>query len=81
MSSFRQLNVYQKAYALALEIFRCSKLFPSEERFSLTDQIRRSSRSIPANIAEGYRKRAYRRLFVRHLTDADGSATETQVWS
>ena len=80
MASFRDLHVFQKAYSLAKEIFQCSRSFPREEIFFLTDQIRRSSRSVSTNIAEGYRKRSYRRLFVRHLIDADGSATETQVW-
>lgn len=77
---FRDLKVYQLAYRLALEIFRESKAFPLEEKYSLTDQIRRSSRSVPANIAEGYRKRRYEKMFVSKLADADGEATETQVW-
>lgn len=63
-----------------MEIFELSKRFPSEERFSLTDQIRRSSRSVAANIAEGYRKRQYPKAFVNKMSDADGEATETQVW-
>jgi len=65
---------------LAMEIFSLSKSFPQEERFSLTDQIRRSSRSVAANIAEGYRKKLYPRMFVSKMADADGEATETQVW-
>ena len=77
---FRDLKVYQLAYELAMEIFRESKSFPPEEKYSLTDQIRRSSRSVAANIAEGYRKKQYPRMFVNKMADADGEATETQVW-
>ena len=77
---FRDLKVYQLAYKLAMEIFRETKSFPPEEKYSLTDQIRRSSRSVPANIAEGYRKRRYEKMFVSKMADADGEATETQVW-
>ncbi len=76
----RDLKVYQLAYKLAMEIFEASKKFPSEEKYSLTDQIRRSSRSVTANIAEGFRKRQYPKMFVSKLADADGEATETQVW-
>ena len=63
-----------------MEIFHLTKSFPPEERYSLTDQIRRSSRSVPANIAEGYRKRQYPKMFVNKISDSDGEATETQVW-
>src|SRR5713226_687302 len=77
---FRDLKVYQLAYKLAMEIFHLSKAFPSEERFSLTDQIRRSSRSVTSNIAEGYRKKLYAKMFVSKMADADGEAAETQVW-
>lgn len=77
---FRDLRVYQLAFKLAMEIFHLSKSFPQAERFSLTDQIRRSSRSVAANIAEGYRKKQYPKMFVSKLADADGEATETQVW-
>lgn len=80
MQGFRDLKVYQLAYRLAMEIFHLSKSFPREERYSLTDQIRRSSRSVPANIAEGYRKRQYTKAFVNKISDADGEATETQGW-
>src|SRR5205807_4063693 len=69
---FRDLKVYQLAYELAMEIFRESKSFPPEEKYSLTDQIRRSSRSVAANIAEGYRKKQYPRMFVNKMADADG---------
>src|SRR5712671_1527526 len=77
---FRDLKVYQLAYRLAMEIFHESKSFPPEEKYSLTDQIRRSSRSVAANIAEGYRKKRYVKMFVSKMADADGEATETQVW-
>lgn len=77
---FRDLKVYQRAYALAMKIFEQSKTFPQEERYSLTSQIRRSSRSVAANIAEGYRKRQYPSMFVSKLADSDAEATETLVW-
>lgn len=80
MHGHKQLKVYQTAYRLAMEIFNDSKVFPREERYSLTDQIRRSSRSIVANIAEGFRKRRYPNMFISKLADADSEATETQVW-
>jgi four helix bundle protein len=77
---FRDLKVYQLAYQLAMDIFHVSKAFPAEEKYSLTDQVRRSSRSVAANIAEGYRKKRYPKMFVSKMIDADGEATETQVW-
>ena len=77
---FRELNVYQGAFEAAAEVFELTKRFPTEERFSLTDQMRRSSRSMCANIAEGWRKRRYPAAFVSKLSDADAEATETQVW-
>jgi four helix bundle protein len=80
LKGHRDLKVYQAAYKLAMDIFKESKSFPKEEKYSLTDQIRRSSRSIAANIAEGFRKRQYPKMFVSKLADADGEATETQVW-
>jgi len=64
----------------AMRIFEVSKLFPTEEKYSLTDQIRRSSRSVCANIAEGWRKRRYPNAFISKLSDADSEAAETQVW-
>src|SRR5947209_20481788 len=76
----RDLKVYQLAYKLAMEIFNLSKVFPKDERYSLTDQIRRSSRSVAANIAEGFRKRQYPNMFVSKLAESDAEATETQVW-
>src|SRR5882762_2220258 len=77
---FRDLRVYQLAFKLAMEIFEVSKSFPKEEKYSLTDQIRRASRSVASNIAEGYRKKLYPKMFVSKMADADGEATETQVW-
>ena len=76
----RDLKVFQLAYKLAMEIFNESKSFSKDERFSLTDQIRRSSRSVAANIAEGFRKRQYPKMFVSKLADSDGEVAETQVW-
>src|SRR6266849_5692286 len=76
----RDLKVYQLAYKLAMEIFHLSRSFPKEELYSLTDQIRRSSRSVAANIAEGFRKRRYPNMLINKLTDCDAEATETQVW-
>jgi four helix bundle protein len=80
LQGHRDLKVYQLAYRLAMEIFYLSKAFPPEERYSLTDQIRRSSRSVAANIAEGFRKRRYPNMLISKLTDSDAEATETQVW-
>ena len=80
LQGHRDLKVYQLAYKLAMEIFHLSKAFPKEEIYSLTDQIRRSSRSVPANLAEGFRKRRYPNMFVSKLTDCDAEGTETQVW-
>ena len=75
----KDLKVYQKAYKVAMEIFLITKSFPIEERYSLTDQVRRSSRSVCVNIAEGYRKRIYPKHFVSKLSDADSEAGETTV--
>jgi len=80
MSGFRSLLVYQKAFCLAMNIFNISKNFPKDEIFSLTSQIRRSSRSVCSNIAEGYRKRLYEAYFVSKMFDADMENSETQVW-
>jgi four helix bundle protein len=77
---FKDLLVYQKSFKLALDIYSITKSFPSEERFSLTDQIRRSSRSVCAAIAEAYRKRHYRPYFKNKISDADSENSETQVW-
>ena len=78
--SFRELIVYQKAYKLAMEIFEISKNFPKEEKYSLTDQIRRSSRSIPTNISEAWAKKRYIKSFVSKLSDSLGEEHETEVW-
>ena len=77
---FKELIVYKKAFQVAMEIYKLSKNFPKEEKFSLTDQIRRSSRSVCANIAEAYRKRMYVRHFISKLTDSDAENSETLVW-
>jgi four helix bundle protein len=78
--TFRDLTVYKKAFALAMDIFRISKKFPAEEKYSLTDQIRRSSRAVCACIGEAYRKRQYKAHFVSKSSDADMENTETRVW-
>lgn len=78
--SFRDLTVYKKAFELAMEIFKISKTFPKEETYSLTDQIRRSSRSVCSGIAEAYRKRMYEAHFISKSSDADMENSETQVW-
>ena len=78
--SFRDLYVYKNALNAAMEIYEISKSFPIEERYSLTDQIRRSSRSVCANIGEAWRKRRYQAAFVSKLNDSEGEAAETQVW-
>lgn len=77
---FQDLLAYKKSFALAMKIFEISKKFPKEETYSLTDQIRRSSRSVPVTIAESYRKRVYPKHFYSKLTDSDGENSETQVW-
>lgn len=77
---YRDLKVYQLSYKLALEIHEITKRFPKEEKYSLTDQIRRSSRSVPANIAEAWKKRRYQKMFVAKIVDAAGEAGETEVW-
>jgi four helix bundle protein len=76
----KKLLAYQKSFDLAMSIFEISKSFPKEETYSLTDQIRRSSRSVSANIAESYRKRRYTKHFISKLTDADGENSETSTW-
>ena len=77
--SFRDLTVYKKAYALAMEIFEITKKFPSEEKYELTDQTRRFSRAVCRAIGEGYRKRQYPKHFSSKMSDADMENTETQV--
>lgn len=78
--SFKDLKVYKMAYDLAMDIFHLSKSFPEQEKYSLTSQIRNSSRSVCSNIAEAYRKRRYPKHFTSKITDADGEASETLVW-
>ena len=80
IGSFRDLIVYQKAFDLQQQIFIETKNFPKEEMYSLTDQVRRSSRSIGANISESWQKRRYVAHFVSKLTDADAEQTETEHW-
>lgn len=77
---FRDLKVFQLSYQLALEIFNITKKFPKEELYSLTDQIRRSSRSLCSNLAEAWRKRKYKAVFVNKITDSMQEASETQCW-
>jgi len=78
--TFKDLTVYKKAFELAMQIFEVSKSFPKEEKFSLTDQVRRSSRSVCSSIAEAYRKRRYEAHFISKTSDADMENSETQVW-
>lgn len=78
--SHNELEVYQLAFNSAMEIFDLTKNFPKEEKYSLTDQIRRSSRSVCANISEAFRKRKYPKSFIAKLSDAESEASETQVW-
>ncbi len=80
IKSHKDLRVYQLAYEAALEIHEISKSFPSEEKYSLTDQIRRSSRSVCSNLAEAWRKRRYQKNFISKLSDSEAEAGETQVW-
>jgi len=80
IKSHKDLIVYQLAFKASMEIFHISKSFPKEEIFSLTSQIRNSSRSVSANIAEAFRKRRYEKAFISKLSDAKGEAAETQVW-
>ncbi|HYQ56532.1 MAG TPA: four helix bundle protein [Draconibacterium sp.] len=77
---FKNLIAYQKAFKLAMDTFEVSKTFPKEEKYSLTDQIRRSSRSTCTNIAEAYRKRCYPKHFLSKLTDSDSENSETATW-
>ncbi len=77
---YRELDVYKKAFELQQTIFELSKEFPKEEKYSLTDQIRRSSRSIGANLAEAWKKRQYPAHFISKLTDSDGEQAETIHW-
>jgi len=80
IKSYGDLKVYRSAYGLAMQVFRLTKKFPKEELYSLTDQLRRASRSIAANIVEGWAKRHYENIFKRHLIDAIGSCDEVKIW-
>jgi four helix bundle protein len=80
IKTHEDLDVYQVAFKAAMKIFELSKKFPAEERYSLTDQIRRSSRSVCSNLAEAWRKRRYRAAFLAKLNDSEAEAAETQVW-
>ena len=80
ISSFRDLIVFKKAYELAMDIFKISKEFPKDEKYSLTDQIRRSSRSVTSNIAEAWARKRYVKSFINKLTDSLGEEYETEVW-
>ena len=80
IATHKELRVYQAAFSMAMEIYQLSKSFPSEEKFSLTDQVRWSSRSVCANLAEAFRKRRYPKNFVSKLSDCEAEAAETQVW-
>ncbi len=81
IKDYRELNVYRNAMAAAMQVFNLSRTFPAEERYSLTDQLRRSSRSVCANMAEAWRKRRYEAAFISKLSDAEAEAAETQVWA
>lgn len=76
----QELDVYKKAFDAAMQIFQITKNFPANEKYSLTDQIRRSSRSVCANLAEAWRKRRYEAAFISKLNDCEGEAAETQTW-
>ena len=78
--SYNDLRVYQNSFEAAMKIFELTKSFPIEERYSLVDQIRRSSRSVCANLAEAWRKRRYKAAFIAKMSDAESEAAETQVW-
>lgn len=80
INTHRELDVYKMAFQISMEIFEMSKSFPKEEKYSLTDQIRRSSRSVCANISEAFRKRRYPKSFVLKLSDSEAEAAETQCW-
>ena len=80
IKSVKDLKVYNIAFELAMEIFKLSQDFPKEEQYSLTDQMRRSSRSVAINIREGFAKKRYENVFIRHLNDAIGSSEETRGW-
>jgi four helix bundle protein len=80
MGDYRKLMAFDKGFSLAMELLAITSKFPVEEKYSLTDQIRRSSRSVCTNLAEGYRRRRYKSYFISKLNDAETENTETQVW-
>ena len=80
INSYKDLRVYQAAMNAAMRIFELTKRFPREERYSLTDQIRKASRSVCSNIGEAWRKRRYKAHFISKLSDSEGEAEETRVW-
>lgn len=80
IQAHRDLDVYKDAFAAAMHVFEVTRSFPKDERFGLSDQVRRSSRSVAANIAEAWRKRRYEAAFISKLSDAEAEAAETQVW-
>jgi len=80
ITSYKELRVYQNAMEAAMKLFEITKIFPPEEKYSMVDQMRRSSRSVCANLAEAWRKRRYKAAFVAKLSDAESEACETQVW-
>lgn len=80
IKTHKDLRVFQLSFEAGMMIFKMTKLFPKEEMYSLTDQIRRSSRSVSGNLAEAWRKRRYEKAFVAKLSDCEGEAAETQVW-
>ena len=80
IKTHKNLEVFQLSFSSGMEVFKTTKSFPKEETYSLTDQIRRSSRSVSGNIAEAFRKRRYPKSFISKLSDSEGEAAETQVW-
>ncbi len=80
MGHYKELSAFKKAYALSMEIFVITKKFPSQEKYSLIDQVRRSSRSVCTNIVEAYRRRRYKDYFISKLNDSETENAETQVW-
>jgi four helix bundle protein len=80
IDSYKELKVYRNAFDAAMKIFEITKTFPAEEKYSMVDQMRRSSRSVCANLGEAWRKRRYRAAFIAKLSDAESEACETQVW-
>jgi four helix bundle protein len=80
IKTYKELRVFQNAMDSAMKVFQITKNFPPEERYSMVDQMRRSSRSVCANLAEAWRKRRYKAMFIAKLSDAESEACETQVW-